>query len=248
MKILKKLKLLYPIGYIAIKESNLIKISIILLSIIIIPTIILSWIFAFKYYKKNNNKYLPNWNYSLIIELIIWIFPIIIILILSYLTFVNTKILDPRNINIKKKILKINTISLDWKWFFIICKYKIAIINEIVVPINKIINFNITSLNNMNSFNIPSLSGQIYSMPNMTTQLNSFINKTSFLNGFSSNYSGEGFSDMNFNFYSLKKNDYFIWIKSIYFMNKILNNKKYLLLLKKSFNNKINYFNKIYIK
>ncbi len=67
----------------------------------------------------------------------------------------------------------------------------------------------------MNAFFVPSLSGMIYSMPGMQTVLNAVINKPGDFDGFSSNYSGEGFTDMRFRFLGMSQRDFSRWVAKV---------------------------------
>lgn len=73
-----------------------------------------------------------------------------------------------------------------------------ATVNEIAIPINTPVNFKITSDTVMNSFFIPQLGSQIYAMAGMQTKLHLIANETGTFRGISANYSGHGFSKMNF--------------------------------------------------
>jgi cytochrome o ubiquinol oxidase subunit 2 len=50
----------------------------------------------------------------------------------------------------------------------------------------------------MNSFFVPQLGGQIYAMSGMVTRLNLLADHAGTYRGISSNFSGDGFSDMHF--------------------------------------------------
>jgi cytochrome o ubiquinol oxidase subunit 2 len=65
----------------------------------------------------------------------------------------------------------------------------------------------------MNSFFIPALAGQIYAMPGMETQLHAVINKPGQFDGLSANFSGDGFSHMNFVFHGLSDGDFAQWVQ-----------------------------------
>lgn len=199
------LLIMNPKGQIGIEERSLILIAFGLMLIIVIPAIILTIFFTIKYRISNikNIQYRPNWDHSKKIEFIIWFVPIIIIFLLSVLTWKSTHTLDPKkpittNSNILDPII-INVIALDWKWLFIYPKQKIAIINEIAFPINVPVKFNITSNSVMNAFFIPQLGGQIYAMAGMCTELHLIANTSGQYKGISSNFSGAGFSGMKFN-------------------------------------------------
>lgn len=196
------LVLMHPKGNIGLEERTLILTAFALMIIIVIPVIIMTLAFSIKYRASNihNTQYDPNWSESKKIEYIIWFVPIIIILILSILTWKSTHALDPKKpiINPTVEPIIINVIALDWKWLFIYPKNNIAIINELVFPINVPIQFNITSNSVMNSFFIPQLGSQIYAMAGMCTQLNLIANVAGKYQGISANFSGQGFSGMKF--------------------------------------------------
>lgn len=250
-----KLLVLNPNGDIALQQSNLFLISLSLLLTLMIPVIILSLVFAWKYRKNSKSKYKPNWNHSTKLEIIIWGIPLLMIIILGTLSWINTHELDPykklsridKNHYIKNNIkyLKINVIALDWKWLFIYPQLKIASINELIIPINKPIKFEITSFSKMNSFYTPILAGQIYAMPRMKTVLHAIINKVCESEGFSSNYSGKGFSDMKFKFKGVNKNNFKKWIINIKKNKKILNLNSYKKLTKESIKEPIHHYSNI---
>lgn len=215
------LVIMYPKGQIGLEERSLILTAFGLMLIIIIPVIIMTVFFSIKYNTSNikNTKYNPNWDHSKKIELIIWSVPILIIILLSILTWKSTHNLDPKKpitTTYNAKPITINVISLDWKWLFIYPKQKIAVINELVFPINTPIKFNITSNSVMNSFFIPQLGGQIYAMAGMCTELNLIANEPGQYKGISSNFSGSGFSGMKFTVITTHTNKEFEqWIKKV---------------------------------
>lgn len=191
---------LCPKGDIAIQQRSLILVVFTVMLFIIVPVFFMTWFFSTKYREDNiNSDYRPHWSHSNVIESLAWGFPILIIVVLSILSWKSVHDLDPH-----KKIvsnvdpIKINVVSLDWKWLFIYPKEKIATVNELVFPVNTPITFELTSNSVMNSFFIPSLGSQIYTMAGMRTQLNLIANRSGVYKGISSNYSGKGFSDMKF--------------------------------------------------
>ncbi|UDG81732.1 Cytochrome bo(3) ubiquinol oxidase subunit 2 [Candidatus Profftia lariciata] len=192
--------ILDPKGEIGLAQKNLIFTALGLMLIIVIPVIIMTIVFIYKFRSSNQNAiYTPNWSHSNKIEAIIWIVPIIIISILATLTWKTTHQLDPyKPLFSNIDPIQIDVISLDWKWLFIYPDLGIATINELAFPINHPITFHITSNSVMNSFFIPRLGGQIYAMAGMQTQLHLIANKPGKYNGISSSYSGRGFSGMKF--------------------------------------------------
>ncbi|CAL4323237.1 ubiquinol oxidase subunit II [Buchnera aphidicola] len=218
-----------PGGAIALEERNLIFLSFAIMLIIVVPVIVMTIFFSYRYYHVFKNKeYNPTWDHSYKIEGLTWGIPILIIFFLGILSWKKTHSLDPsKPLSQKKDLMKINVISANWKWIFIYPKEKIIVLNEVFLPKNIPINFNITSTSVMNSFFIPSLGSQIYSMPGMTTKLHLIANISGFYKGFSANYSGEGFSDMKFNaIVSDNQNFYYAWVNKVKKVGKkILNSK-----------------------
>ncbi|MCV2525017.1 MAG: ubiquinol oxidase subunit II [Candidatus Lightella neohaematopini] len=213
-----RLVIFNPTGQIGMEEKLIIVTAIKLMSIIVIPVIIMTLFFVIKYRSSNTTAlYKPEWCKSKIIELFIWIIPFIIVLILSNITINSAKKLDPsRSIIISDaKPIKINVISLNWKWLFIYPDFKIASVNEIYIPVNVPIIFNVTSDSVMNSFFIPQLGSQIYAMNNMCSRLNLIANKIGVYKGISSNFSGSGFSGMKFNIFVVNNNKFNLWINKV---------------------------------
>ncbi|MDG5734509.1 ubiquinol oxidase subunit II, partial [Acinetobacter baumannii] len=71
----------------------------------------------------------------------------------------------------------------------------------------------------MNSFFIPQFGGQIYAMAVMQTHLHLFANETGVYLGFSSNYSGNGFSQMSFKEQSLTEQQINEWVAAVKAVN-----------------------------
>lgn len=206
-----------PKGVIAASEKQLIIDATLLMLIIVIPVIIMSWIFAW-WYRASNKKatYSPNSAHNNVIEFFCWLVPCIIILVLGIMTWRSTHALDPyRPLDVKGEPIKIQVISLDWKWMFIYPDQNIATINELTFPVNTPVRFFITSDAPMNSFDIPQLTGQIYSMGGMQTQMNTMATAVGDYMGQSTNISGAGFSDMHFVVHVTSQTDYEKWIKKV---------------------------------
>lgn len=214
------LVLMNPKGYIGLEERKLILIAFALMLTIVIPVIIMTIVFSIKYRASNikNTQYDPTWDQSKKIECIIWGIPVLIIVILSILTWKSTHELDPKKI-IKSETsdsIIVNVVALDWKWLFIYPNDNIATVNELVFPINVPIQFNITSNAVMNSFFIPQLGSQIYAMAGMQTQLFLIANEPGIYKGISSNFSGQGFSGMKFTVIATKnKEEFNQWIYKV---------------------------------
>jgi len=215
-----------PSGDVASQQANLITISTLLMLLIIIPVMVLTVLFAWRYRQSNSTaQYDPDWDHSTQLELVIWAAPLLIIICLGALTWMATHLLDPyrpldriaagRPVPADTKMLDVNVVALDWKWLFIYPEYGIATVNEVAAPVDRPIRFNITSSTVMNSFYIPALAGQIYAMAGMETKLHAVINEPGSYKGFSANYSGAGFSHMRFTFHGLAGDGFDRWVADI---------------------------------
>lgn len=195
---------LHPKGLIAQKEFNLIVFAVLLMMVIVVPVFVMTFAIVWKYRESNHTrhkkvKYQPDWDRSRLAETVWWLFPLLIIGILSVVTWQSSHELDPfRRISSTVKPMTIQAIALRWKWLFIYPDQKIASVNYVQLPVNTPIEFEITSDGPMNSFWIPALGGQMYAMSGMSTNLNLLASETGSYRGSSANISGEGFAGMNF--------------------------------------------------
>ena len=233
-----------PSGDIAKQQADLITVSVLLMLIIIIPVMLLTVFFAWKYRKSANARYEPDWDHSTKLELVIWGAPLLIIIALGLITWISTHKLDPyrplerldekRPIPAGTKVLEVQVVSLDWKWLFIDPEQGIATVNELVAPVDTPIRFKLSSSTVMNAFYIPTLAGMIYTMPGMETSLNAVVNKAGDYKGMSSNFSGDGFSHMKFAFKGTSQADFDAWVSKVKASGNTLGRNDYLALEKPS--------------
>ncbi|MCW3480321.1 ubiquinol oxidase subunit II [Neisseriaceae bacterium JH1-16] len=233
-----------PKGQVGADEKSLIITATVLMLLVVIPVILMTLGFAWKYRASNEKAtYTPKWSHSNKIEAVVWIIPIIIVTFLAILTWNTTHKLDPyRPLDSDKKPINIQVVALDWKWLFIYPDLNIATVNEIAFPANTPVNFKITSDAAMNSFFIPQLGGQIYAMAGMQTKLHLIANEPGTFNGISSNYSGGGFSGMKFKaIATATPGEFDAWVKKAR-EGKTLDAGAYQQLLKRSENNPVQYY------
>jgi cytochrome o ubiquinol oxidase subunit II len=215
-----------PSGDVAVQQRDLVVVSTVLMLVIIIPVMLLTVFFAWKYRQSNTDApYDPDWDHSTQLELIIWAAPLLIIICLGAVTWMATHLLDPyrplgrispgKAVSETVKPLQVEVVALDWKWLFIYPEYGVASVNEMAAPVDRPIDFRLTSSAVMNSFYIPALAGQIYTMPGMQTKLSAVINHPGEYQGFSANYSGAGFSGMRFTFHGLPDNGFEKWVAEV---------------------------------
>lgn len=236
--------LLDPKGQIGLEERNLIITSTLLMLIVVIPVIIMTFWFAWRYRASNTKAtYTPNWEHSTKIEIVLWTIPTIIIIALSIITWKSTHALHPgKPIESIEKPIRIDVVALDWKWLFIYPEQGIATVNEIAFPVDVPVEFHVTSGTVMNSFFIPQLGSQIYAMGGMENTLNLIANHKGIFPGISANYSGHGFSGMKFNAISNSREEFDAWVNKVKQSPKTLDIPTYSALTKPSEKNAVEYF------
>ncbi len=212
-----KVAMLDPKGVIAASEKSLLIDSTLLMLIVVIPVVLMSLYFAWRFRESNRKaKYSPGWTHSNTLELICWAVPGVIIVILAIITWVSSHTLDPyRPLDVKGKPLVIQAIALDWKWLFIYPEQQIAAVNFVQIPVNQPVRFEITADAPMNSLEIPQLAGQIYAMAGMRTKLNLMATEDGLYDGMSANFSGDGFSNMRFKVKVTSKKAFQVWVKTM---------------------------------
>jgi cytochrome o ubiquinol oxidase subunit 2 len=233
-----------PAGDVALQQRNLIFASCGLMLLIIVPVMILTIVFAWRYRKGGKATYDPHFDHSTSLELVIWAAPLLIIIALGALTWSSTHLLDPfrplgriaagKPVDPTARPLRVEVVSLDWKWLFIYPDEGIATVNQLVLPINREVRFDITSSNMMNTFYAPTLAGMVYAMPGMQSTLHAVLNRTGSYEGFSANYSGAGFSDMRFELHGVDQAGFDRWVEQAKSSARPLRTANYLALEKPS--------------
>ncbi|TDV34181.1 cytochrome bo3 quinol oxidase subunit 2 [Paraburkholderia caballeronis] len=211
------LDVLDPKGSVGVAEKALIATSTWAMLIVVIPVIILTLLFAWRYRASNRNAtYAPKWSHSTAIEVVVWTVPTLIIIFLGVLTWKTTHELDPyRPIESNVKPINVEVVALDWKWLFIYPDLGIASVNQLAVPVGTPVNFRITSDSVMNSFFIPQLGTQVYAMAGMQTRLHLIADEAGDYAGMSANFSGEGFSDMKFRTLAQSPAEFNAWVAKV---------------------------------
>jgi cytochrome o ubiquinol oxidase subunit 2 len=223
------ISLLQPKGTIANQQYDLLVFASVLSLIVVIPVFTMLIVFSWKYRASNKKaKYTPNWDSNKKAEAVWWGVPIILIIILSIVTWNTTHSLDPyKPLSSSTPPVNVQVVSLQWKWLFIYPDYGVATVNYLQIPEQTPINFTITSDAPMNSFWIPDLGGQIYAMAGMQTKLHLMADGTGTYRGISNNISGEGFSDMVFSVQSTSKTDFSSWVESTKNTTNVLSEETY---------------------
>ncbi len=208
--------ILDPVGPVASAEKTILINSTAIMLAIIIPTMIATVAFAW-WFRRGNAKatYLPDWEYSGAIELVVWSIPALTIMLLGGIAWIGSHDLEPsRPLKSNVPPLKVEVVSLDWKWLFIYPDQGIATVNQLVIPAGTPVSFRLTSATVWNSFFVPQMGTMIYTMPRMTTRLNLQADREGLFQGLSAHFSGDGFPGMQFQVQSLPRDQFAMWAQA----------------------------------
>jgi len=225
-----------PKGPIAAAERLIMLNSTGIMLAIVIPTMLATLGVAWWFRSSNKRaRYLPDFDYSGRLEMLVWSIPIMTIILVGGVAWIGSYDLDPpKPIVSAVKPVRVQVVSLDWKWLFIYPDEGIATVNQLTVPVGTPISFELTSAGVMNSFFVPQLAGQIYTMPGMVTRLNLQADHAGTYRGMSANYSGAGFSDMVFNVDAVPAETFAQWVTATRTTGPVLDTQTYTDLAKPS--------------
>lgn len=206
--------MLNPKGWVALQQRDLMLIATVLMLLVVIPVFVLTYYVSVKFHASNKKaEYTPDWDNSVVLEMVWWGVPFLIVLIISAITYTTSQDLDPfKPLDSKVKPLRVQAVALQWKWLFIYPEQKIATVNYLQIPEKTPINFEISGDAPMNSLWIPQLAGQIYAMSGMVTKLHIIADHIGEYRGASGNLSGEGYSSMFFTTKATTKEEFDQWV------------------------------------
>jgi cytochrome o ubiquinol oxidase subunit 2 len=206
-----------PLGPVGAGDATILIDATVIMLAIVIPTILLAFWMAWRYRASNTRaEYLPYWSYSGRIEAVVWSIPTLTIMFIGGVIWIGSAQLDPfRPLPSKTAPLEVQVVALDWKWLFIYPQQRIATVNRLVMPAGTPVHFSITSASVFNVFFVPRLGSMIYAMPGMVSQLSLQADKPGDLWGTSAQFSGDGFTDMQFQVKSVPAADFEIWVAAV---------------------------------
>jgi cytochrome o ubiquinol oxidase subunit 2 len=206
-----------PRGPVGLAEKTILIDSVAIMLAIVVPTIVATFAFAWWFRASNTRAiHLSTWAYSGRIELIVWSVPLLVIMLLGGVAWIGSHQLDPAEPLVSNvPPLRVQAVSLDWKWLFIYPDQRIASVNQLVLPSGVPVHFALTSASVMNAFFVPRLGSMIYTMNGMTTQLNLRADAPGVFDGLSSAYSGDGFSDMHFAVRAVPSDEFAAWVAGV---------------------------------
>lgn len=203
-----------PAGPVGFAEWQILIDALAIMLAIAIPTILGTLGVAWWFRASNRHaRYLPDFQYSGRVELVTWSIPAMVVLLLGGIAWQGSHDLDPpKPLPSVVRPIRVEVVSLDWKWLFIYPEQGIASVNHLVVPAGVPVTFKLTSASVMNSFFVPQLGSQIYTMHGMVTRLNLQADRPGAYQGLSAQFSGDGFSDMRFKVDALPAGGFDQWV------------------------------------
>ncbi|WP_297449048.1 ubiquinol oxidase subunit II [Ferrovum sp.] len=229
---------LTPRGTIAGQEKTLILTALGLMLLVVVPVILMTFMFAWKYRASNPRAdYDPDWDHSTLIEWVVWTIPTLIVAVLGYLVWTSSHTLSPyRPIASSQPPLEVQVVAMDWKWLFIYPEWHIATVNRLVIPAGVPVHFSLTSDAVMSSFFIPQLGGQIYAMAGMKTHLHLIADRPGVFQGYNTQFSGQGFSGMTFETVATSREAFRQWAHQVETGGQVLDRAAFASLEKPSIN------------
>ena len=227
-----------PAGPVGANDAKILIDATLIMLAIVVPTILLAFWMAWRYRASNTKaQYLPEWSYSGRIEAVVWSIPILTIMFIGGVIWIGSYQLDPfKPLPSKSPPLEVQVVSLDWKWLFIYPREGVATVNQLVVPAGVPVHFSITSASVFNVFFVPRLGSMIYAMPGMVSQLWLQADRPTVLLGESAQFSGDGFSDMQFQVKSVPAAAFGGWVQTARASGAALDQAQYAQLLRQSQN------------
>jgi cytochrome o ubiquinol oxidase subunit 2 len=211
-------RLFNPAGPVAAAEWRFTLIDVGVMALIIIPVTVMIAVFVWRYRKTANAAYDPSWSHSLTLELVMWGVPFLVVILLGYYSYKSTMLVNPYGPGAltlndpANQPLDVDVVSTDWQWVFIYPAEHIATIDDLVVPAGRPIRFRLTSTSVTNDFYIPQIAPMIDVMPGMRTADAFQVNRPGIYEGFSADFSGAGFSWMQFSTRIVAPADFAHWV------------------------------------
>ena len=221
--------LLHPAGPVASAESHEFRVVAAILIFVWLPVFLIVPLFAWHYRIANTKAaFRPQWGFSWILEVLVWLPPTGIVALLAVLLVRYTVMLDPyKKLSSAGPTLQVEVVSLDWKWLFLYPAQHVATVNQLFLPVGQPVHFQMTSGTVMQSLLMPRLAGQIFMMAGMRTQLNFQVSKPGIYYGENTQYNGDGFNDDWFVIHAMPTDQFAKWVAQAQAGPAVLDNHAY---------------------
>ncbi|MBB3908229.1 cytochrome aa3 quinol oxidase subunit II [Anoxybacillus rupiensis] len=221
-----------PKGPVAKTQYDLILWSIGFMLLIIVVVFVLFTVVLIRYREKPGmENYEPEEEGNTLLEIVWTAIPILIVTALAIPTVKATFALEKPT---KEKVepITIHVTAANWKWIFSYPDQNIETVNYVNIPVDVPVKFKLTSVGPMNSFWVPQLGGQKYAMDGMETELFLEADEPGSYMGRSANFSGEGFTHMEFEVVAQTQKEFNKWVKEAQSTAPKLSETKYETILK----------------
>ena len=186
-----------------------------LVTLVILPLFIgLPWVLWRYRLRGGKGPFRPDWDFSWIMEILIWGIPVIIVAVLGVTLWHSAHKADPYRpiATAGPPPIEVQAVALDWKWLFIYPKQGVASVGQLVVPAGREVALSITADGPMASIIVPRLGGQIYAMAGMTTQLHLLTDHEGDYRGMNTQYTGTGFDQQRFTYSAVSPAQFSTWL------------------------------------
>lgn len=224
---------LQPKGPVAKTQYDLIVWSVGFMLLIIVVVFVLFAVVLIRYREKPERADYepPEEEGNTLLEIVWTAIPIIIVTALAIPTVKATFALEkPSQKSVKP--LTIYATAANWKWIFSYPEQHIETVNYVNIPEDVPVKFKLTSVGPMSSFWVPQLGGQKYAMDGMETELFLEADEPGSYMGRNANFTGKGFTHMEFEVVAQTKDDFNKWVKEVQQTAPKLSKEKYDTILK----------------
>jgi cytochrome o ubiquinol oxidase subunit 2 len=207
-----------PYGSVANTQWRYTILDVVVMMLIIGPVTLFAIVLLWRYRQTRRAAYDPNWSHSMPLELAMWGIPILVVTYLGWASYHSTLLVNPygpKALNMNDPAnppLDVQVITTDWQWIFIYPQYGIATIDDLPIPAGRPIRLALTSTSVTNDFFIPQVAPMIDVMPGMRTMDAFEVDHPAQFVGYSADFSGEGFSWMQFQARVMAPADFAHWV------------------------------------
>jgi cytochrome aa3-600 menaquinol oxidase subunit II len=211
------LLVLDPKGPQAEVQANDIKVSILIMSFIVIAVFAILAYMLIKYRASKQSKDYepPHIEGNVWVEVICVGIPIIIVGFLSFMSVKSNYAVEAAPKGYDKEPLVIYASSSNWKWYFSYPEEGIETVNYVYIPTDRPIEFKLYSYGPITSFWIPQLAGQKYAMADMVNTLHLAADVPGEYMGRNANFSGKGFAENTFNVKAMPQKEFDEWVEEV---------------------------------
>lgn len=204
----------HPVGPVGRVELRLIVLSTIVVAVIIflIWALWLTVLIRFRDKPHNTAPYRPEWRHHRVLEVAVFVLPVVALLILAIPTVRQTYALARVP---SRHPLVVDVTSLDYKWVFQYPTQRIATVNYLDIPVGRPVLFQLTSHSPMAAFWVPNLGGMEYAMPNRVLPLWLEADRAGTYLGRNSNFDGMGYWRMTFQVHAVPSGRFNSWVQHI---------------------------------